>query len=211
MSRVSAAWLKARLAIPARELGVEIPERSYASLAQYASLVLDWGARINLTGARTREALADDHLADALALLPHLPDGPFRFIDVGSGAGLPGVVIALLRRDASGVLLEPIRKKHTFLAHALRALVLSDRLEARNERLEQHLAERGRGAYDVAVSRAVWPASEWLRLGGPLLRPAGVLLGVEGRTAGELPPRAVRHPYRSGDRPRAVICWRPSG
>ena len=208
MTSLSAAWLMARLAAPARELGAAIPESSYEALAQYASLVLEWGARINLTGARTPEALADDHLADALALLPHLPRGPFRFIDVGSGAGLPGVAIALLRQDASGVLLEPTRKKHSFLAHAIRALSLSDRLEARAERLEQHLAEGGRAAYDVAVSRAVWPASEWLSLGGPLLKPVGLLLGVEGRTAGELPPGAVRHSYRLGDRPRAVICWR---
>jgi len=178
-------------------------------LAQYASLVLEWGARINLTGARTPEALADDHLADALALLPHLPGEPFRFVDVGSGAGLPGAAIALLRPDASGTLLEPVRKKHSFLAHAVRALLLSERLEARNERLEKHLAERGSGAYDVAVSRAVWPASEWLALGEPLLKPAGLLLGVEGSTPGELPPGASRYPYRLRDRSRAVICWRP--
>jgi 16S rRNA (guanine527-N7)-methyltransferase len=208
MNPVPVAWLKARLATPARELGVAIAESSYEPLAQYASLVLEWGARINLTGARTPEALADDHLADALALLPHLPDGPFRFLDVGSGAGLPGVPLALLRQDATGVLLEPTRKKHTFLVHAVRSLALADRLEARNERLEQHLAERGRGAYDVAVSRAVWPASEWLPLGRSLVKPAGVLLGVEGRTPGELPPEAVRHPYRLGDRSRAIICWR---
>jgi len=207
MSPVSAAWLRTRLATPARELGVAIPETSFEPLARYASLVLEWGARINLTGARTPEALTDDHLADTLALLPHLPGGPFRFIDVGSGAGLPGIAIALLRQDASGVLLESTRKKHAFLAHAVRDLVLSDRLAARNERLEQHLVELGRGAYDVAVSRAVWPASEWLPLGAPLLKPAGRLLGVEGKTSGELPPEAVRHPYRLGTRSRAVICW----
>ena len=206
---VSAAWLKARLATPAREFGVSIPESSYEPLAQYASLVLEWGARLNLTGARTPEALADDHLADALALLPHLPGGSFRFVDVGSGAGLPGAAIALLRPDASGTLLEPIRKKHSFLAHAIRTLAVADRLEARCERLEQHLVEAGRGAYDVAVSRAVWPASKWLSLGGSLLKPAGLLLGVEGSTPGKLPPGASRHPYRLQERgARAVICWR---
>ncbi len=208
MTAGSAAWLEACLATPARDLGVVIPESSYETLVQYASLVLEWGARINLTGARTPAAFADDHLADALAMLPHLPSGPFRFVDVGSGAGLPGIPIALLRTDVSGVLLEPIRKKHTFLAHAIRALALSDRLEARSERLEQHLVEGGRGAYDVAVSRAVWGANEWLALGEPLLKPAGVLLGVEGSTAGELPPGATRHPYRLQDRLRAVIARR---
>jgi 16S rRNA (guanine527-N7)-methyltransferase len=207
MTEVSAAWLKARLATPAQQLGVAIPASSYEPLALYASLVLEWGARINLTGARTAAALADDHLADALALLPHLPPGPFRFVDVGAGAGLPGVVIALLRPDASGVLLEPTRKKHSFLAHVIRALALSGRLEARGERLEQHLLECGGGAYRVALSRAVWSASEWLLLGEPLLMPGGMLLGVEGSTPGELPPGAVRHPYRLQNRLRAVVSW----
>ena len=208
MTAVSAAWLRARLAEPAQQLGVEIPPASCGPLAQYASLVLEWGGHMNLTGARTPEAFADDHLADALALLPWLPPGAFHFIDVGSGAGLPGIPVALLRPDASGVLLEPNRKKHTFLAHAIRALRLSERLAVRSERLEQHAGAGGHGDYDVAVSRAVWPAGAWLALGRPLLKTGGVLLGVEGSKAGELPPGAMRHPYRLQGRLRAVISQR---
>ena len=205
MTAASAAWLLARLAEPAEQLGVEIPASWCGPLARYTSLVLEWGGHMNLTGARTPEAFADDHLADALALLPWLPRSAFHFVDVGSGAGLPGIPIALARPEASGVLLESSRKKHTFLAHAIRALDLSERLVACHERLEQHVAAGGRGAYDVAVSRAVWPAGKWLALGRPLLRPGGVLLGVEGTTAGQLPPGATRHPYRLQGRLRAVI------
>jgi 16S rRNA (guanine527-N7)-methyltransferase len=208
MTAVSAEWLAARLAEPALAFGVTVSASASALLARYAGLVLAWGARINLTGARTPEALVDEHLADALALLPHLPGGAFRFVDVGSGAGLPGIAIALLRSEASGVLLEPVRKKHAFLAHAIRALDLSGRVEARAEGLADHLEAGGRAAYDVALSRAVWPAAEWLALGEPLLRPGGLLLGVEGAKAGALPPGAVRHPYRLGDRARAVITLR---
>ena len=209
MTAIAAAWLRARLAGPAEQLGVEIPASSCEPLAQYASLVLDWGGRMNLTGARTPEAFADDHLADALALLPWLPRSAFHFVDVGSGAGLPGIPIALARPEASGVLLESSRKKHTFLVHAGRALGLSERLVALHGRLEQHSSAGGAGAYDVAVSRAVWPAREWLALGRPLLRPGGVLLGVEGATPGELPPGATRHPYRLQGRHRAVVRHQP--
>jgi 16S rRNA (guanine527-N7)-methyltransferase len=205
MRAVSAEWLQARLAAPAAELGVEVPFAAFEPLAQYARLVLEWGARINLTGARSAEALADEHLADALALLPHLPAGPFSFVDVGSGAGLPGIPLALLRLDASGVLLESVRKKQTFLAHALRALALADRIEARAERLDAHLLGGGRGVYDVAASRAAWPAAEWLTLGAPLVKPGGVLLGVEGPSAGALAGGATRHPYRLHGRSRAVV------
>jgi 16S rRNA (guanine527-N7)-methyltransferase len=205
---VSAAWLGERLAEPARELGVALPPGALEGLAVHASLVLAWGARINLTGARTPEALVDEHLADALALLPHLPAGPFVFADVGSGAGLPGLVLALLRADATGALLEPTGKKHTFLAHAIRTLGLTGRVTARAERLEDHLRTGGRGAYDVAVSRAVWPAAEWIERGVALLRPGGVAIGVEGTDPGECPPGCERHPYPIRGRIRSLLLRR---
>lgn len=202
---ISADWLTDRLDGPVRELGIEIGVSELERLARYSELVLDWGVRINLTGARTREALADEHLADALVLLPHLPDGPFRFVDVGSGAGLPGLVLAIVRPEASGVLLEPIRKKHAFLAHAARELGLAGRIEARAERLETHLAGDAGARYDVAVSRATWPAASWLVRGRPLVRPGGRLVGFEGAPRGELPVGARRCPYSLGGRRRAVI------
>jgi 16S rRNA (guanine527-N7)-methyltransferase len=208
MTGVSAEWLAARLAEPARAVGVTLPPSALEPLAVYASLVLEWGTRFNLTGARDAESVADDHLADALALLPQLPPRAFRFVDVGSGAGFPGIALALLRSDAAGVLLEPTRKKHAFLAHAIRALGLTGRLDARAERLEEHLLAGGRGAYEVAISRAVWPAAEWLARGAALVRPDGLLVGVEGAAPDELPPGAERHPYQLGGRTRAVVTQR---
>ena len=200
-------WLGARLAAVAREVGVELPAEALPALAAYATLVLDWGARVNLTGAKSAEALADDHLADALTLLPHLPAGSFRFVDVGSGAGLPGLVLALLRPDAHGTLLEPTRKKQAFLAHAIRTLDLGGRIEARVERLDAHLAA-GSGGYDVAVSRAVWVAELWLEHARPLVRGGGLLLGLEGSAERPLPPGARRFPYSLGGRRRAVVTLR---
>jgi 16S rRNA (guanine527-N7)-methyltransferase len=202
---VSAAWLAERLAEPARALGVTLPAPACVHLAAYADAVLVWGSRVNLTGARSAEALADDHLADALALLPHLPPGPFSFVDVGSGAGLPGIVVALVREDAAGTLLEPNSKKRAFLAHAIRSVGLSGRVVARGERLEDHLETGGAGAYDVAFSRAVWPAADWLERAVPLLRPGGRALGLEGPTAGPLPAGTERHPYVLHGRPRSVL------
>jgi 16S rRNA (guanine527-N7)-methyltransferase len=205
MMVVEAGWLAERLAAPARTLGVALPADAVEALARYAGLLLDWGTRINLTGARTAEALADEHLADALALLPHLPAGAFALLDVGSGGGLPGLALALLRPDARAVLLEPTAKKHAFLKHAIRSLGLGGRVEARRERLEAHLEAGGAGAYDVAVARAVWPAAAWLERGAAAVRPGGRVIGLEGASEGELPPGVERHAYRLGERARAVV------
>jgi 16S rRNA (guanine527-N7)-methyltransferase len=208
-AKVGPEWLAERLAGPGRVLGVSLAAEAVTTLARYAELVLDWGRRINLTGARSAAALADEHLADALPLLAELPPGPFRFVDVGSGVGLPGIVLAVLRPDATGVLLEPSRKKHAFLAHAIRELGLGDRLSASAERLEAHLAAGGRAAYDVAISRAAWPAAEWLDLGLALVHPGGSVIGVEGAEPGDLPPGSERQPYVIAGRRRAVVVRRP--
>lgn len=207
-SGTAADWLARRLEPFAQATGVELSEGATRGLDHFVRLVLDWGARTNLTAARTPERLVDEHIADALALFRHLPSLPFRYVDVGSGAGLPGLVIALVRGDASGVLLEPVGKKRAFLNHAIRELGLAGRATAGADRLAEHIRSGGAAAYDVAVSRAVWPASEWLLLGAPLLRPGGLLLGAEGAEPGALPVGAARHPYSLGGRRRAVLTLR---
>lgn len=198
----SADWLAERLEPFAAELGVGVPAEALQPLAVYVRLVLTWGQRTNLTGARTAEVIADEHVADALALLPWLPEAAFRLLDVGSGAGLPGLVLALLRPDAEVVLLEPRKKRQAFLAHAIRELGLRGRVQSRAERLEDH---RAATPYDVAVSRATWPAAEWLERAAGAVRVGGRVIGLEGAERGPLPAGAQRHPYTLAGRARAVV------
>lgn len=195
-----------RLAPFAAGLGVTVPPAAAAPLARYVELVVEWRLRVNLTGSLTREALVDQHVADALALLPWLPSGPFRFVDVGSGAGLPGMILAILRTDAEAVLLEPRGKRHVFLSHVLRELELRGRVEARRERLESHHPGH---LYDVAVSRAAWPVAKWLDLGPRLVRqPGGRVLGLGGAAPPPLPPGVEIRPYRLGNRLRRSVVVR---
>ena len=201
---VEPAWLRARLVPVAQAAGVSVEPEAWIPLARYASLLLAWRARINLTGATTPEALADEHLADALFLVPHLPGPGARLADVGSGAGLPGLVLAILRPKLSVTLIEPAAKRHTFLRAARRALERPE-IAVEAVSLEAHLAAGGARAYEVAVSRATWPVAEWLQRGERLVRPGGVVLGLEGEALASLPPTARRHPYRLAGRPRAVI------
>jgi 16S rRNA (guanine527-N7)-methyltransferase len=124
-------------------------------------------------------------------------------LDVGSGGGLPGLVLAIQRPEIEVVSLEPVHKKSAFQSTAVRELGLKNvRVEAR--RVD---AETDTG-FDTAVSRATFDLSEWLALGRRLVRPGGVVLGMEGREQHALPAGADRIPYAHEDRTRAVIRYR---
>ena len=185
------------------ELGID--DELARRLAVYVELLLVWNKRINLTAARDAESVVREHLADSVALLPHLPADATRAVDVGAGGGFPGVVVAAARPALSLALLEPVHKKQAFLAAALRELGCTQ-ARAHAQRVEDHLAA-GHGGYDLAMSRATWALPEWLERGRALVRDGGVVLGFEGREQFELPAGAVRHDAARGDRKRAVITY----
>lgn len=186
-----AGWLRERLAPRAAAVGSALPAAAPELLARYLALLLPWSARVNLTAARDPEVLVQSHLADGIALLPRLPRGPHRLVDVGAGAGFVGVTVAALRPDAHCVLLEPRAKRYTFLRAVAREVPLAN-LEPLAERLEEHLARTDVAAYDVAVSRATWPPLEWLARASALLRPGGLAIAFEGRRRDALPPGVER-------------------
>lgn len=186
----------------AAELAARWPDavdsRAEGQLAAYLDLLASWSGRMNLVGAATAEARRE-LVADAFPLLPHLPPRAFRLLDAGTGAGLPGLVLAILVPRAEVTLLEPQLKRFTFLQHAIRSLGVSN-ARALRERLEEHTEQ-----YDVTVSRAVWPLGEWLPRALLATAPGGIALGLEGGEATLLPAGAVRFPYEGPSGPRAVV------
>lgn len=159
-------------------LACPIPVESVAKLCGWLDAIASWNARIDLTAARSAKELVDLMVADALVLSAATPSG-LRVVDIGSGAGAPGLGIAILRPDLRVTLVEPLQKRVAFLRTVLGTLslpnasVLRDRGEA--------LADRGE-SFDVAVARATLPPPEWLALGARLAAPGGsvwVLLARE--------------------------------
>jgi 16S rRNA (guanine527-N7)-methyltransferase len=192
----------------ASRLGVDVAPEVIDKLYKYLELLDKWARATNVVGTSNPEELVRFHLADSLALLPHLA-GVERLVDVGSGGGFPGAVLAAARPDDLEVTaLEPIHKKHAFLSALRRELGLS-RFAPLAERDEVHRARPDFRPYDAAVSRATWPVPEWLPRGAILVRAGGLVVGMEGREQGELPAGATRHPYRLGERSRAIVLWRP--
>jgi 16S rRNA (guanine527-N7)-methyltransferase len=158
-------------------------------LQAYEALLASWAPRFDLISPGDLGRIRERHIDDSLRALPLLePLGPGLCMDVGSGAGLPGVPLAI----ASGRpwrLLEPRRKRAAFLEEVLRELSLAD-CEVVALSAEQAALEPRYAAGHVAVTaRALAPPTEAARLCNPLIAPHGVAILFVGRAA-EIPPEA---------------------
>ena len=146
----------------------------------YADWLAGAGVERGLLGPREAERIWDRHLLNCAVVAPLLAPGD-RVVDVGSGAGLPGIPLALVRGDCSFVLLEPLARRAAFLEEVVADLALGARVSVVRARAED--AARTGVTYDVAVARAVAPLD---RLAGwclPLVRPGGRLLALKGERA----------------------------
>ena len=136
---------------------------------------IDWG----LIGPRERDRLWERHVLNSVALSPRIPDGA-AVVDVGSGAGLPGLPLAIVRPDLTMTLLEPLLRRVNFLNLAVAELELASRVEVVRERAEEH-----RRRYDIVTCRAVAPLPRLLGWCMPLVKPGGRLLALKGSSAAE--------------------------
>jgi len=157
------AFLRERCAA----LGIE-DSTAFPKLARYLEELDAWRRRMNLTGRLSAEELAQ-HALESLAANALIPHGE-RLVDIGSGAGLPGMPIAIARDDLEVSLVEPRGKRAAFLRHIARALDLR-----RVDVLEKRSEEVGGQTFGVATSRAVGNLSETIGE-APFLRPGGLLL-----------------------------------
>jgi len=171
------AKLGALVVRAAGKLGASLDAASEAALATWLARLSEWNARMDLTAARSPEELVDVMLADALVLAPRLPGPGARVVDVGAGAGAPGLALAILRPDLRFTLVEPKEKRTSFLRTVIGEIGRSD-VRVQRARGES-LAAAG---WDVALSRATLPPPAWLALGERLVIPGGavwVLLATE--------------------------------
>ncbi len=144
---------------------------AHAGLSTWLEELIRWNKRIDLTAARNGAELADLMLADAYVLAKALPKDA-NVVDIGSGAGAPGLPLALLRPDLKMLLVEPLGKRVSFLRNAIAACGREDILLV-GERGE---ATRDRGKrFDIAISRATLAPAEWLALGRELILENGTV------------------------------------
>ncbi|WP_225782058.1 16S rRNA (guanine(527)-N(7))-methyltransferase RsmG [Xenophilus sp. Marseille-Q4582] len=162
----------------ARALGVPLGESQVDRLLAYGALILKWNKVYNLTALRDPAAVLTHHLMDSLAAVPPLTrvrPGETRLLDVGAGAGLPGVVIAILRPDVQVHCLDAVAKKMAFVQQ------VASELKLPNLRGVHARVESWTGAYDVISSRAFASLPDFFSGSRHLLATDGLWLAMKGK------------------------------
>lgn len=163
-----------RIASGLAAVGVTADDRALDRLERWLDVHGRWSRRINLTGTRSPEVLIDRHLVDCAAIVPALPPGPLA--DVGSGAGLPGIVVAALQPGRRVYLLESQERRCVFLEQLALELALDSVVVVHGRCQDWQPPERLAGV----LARAVAPLPRLLAMTEGLLRPGTPLLAMKG-------------------------------
>ena len=174
-----------RMAIKAAGFGVRLSDAQLHQLDRYAEMLVEWNSRINLTGITDPEGIMTRHFEDSLAMLRFIEvPSNASLIDVGTGAGFPGMVLKIARPDIRLTLLDSLNKRILFLQEVAKAI----QAEVRAVHLR---AEEGgrmpcfREKYDIACARAVSNLRELSEYCLPYVRPGGKFVSMKGPDAGE--------------------------
>ncbi len=157
------------------ELGLDLPPDARTRLLAFAALLGKWNRVYNLTAIRSPAQAITHHLLDSLSVLPHL-GGIRRLADIGSGGGLPGIVLAIARPDLQISSIETVGKKASFQQQAKIELDLTN-FTPIHARVEDVVPEE---PYDAVISRAFSETADFVRLTRHLLGPGGRFLAMKG-------------------------------
>jgi 16S rRNA (guanine527-N7)-methyltransferase len=159
----------------AAQLGIELSERQAQQLIRVLDELDDWNQRMNLTAIKERSAQITKHLLDSLSVQPFLQGE--RVLDVGTGAGFPGLPLAIVNPAKQFMLLDSTAKKLKFIEHVSRSLELPN-VQTVHTRAENF---RPTQRFDIVLSRAVGPVEQFVKWAGHLVVGGGRLLAMKGR------------------------------
>lgn len=171
------AALQARLEHGIAAMALSLPEGAIERLLDYQALLSRWNAAYNLTAIRDPAEMVTRHLLDSLAILPYVQGQSL--VDLGTGPGLPGIVLAIAAPGRQILLVDSNGKKVRFLREAIRSLRLEG-VQALQSRVEQV-----QGQFDCVTARAFASLADMLGWGGHLLAPGGQWLAMKGKRPDE--------------------------
>lgn len=174
---------KTRLQQAAEQYAIHLEPCQLQQLERYAAMLVDWNARINLTAITAPEEIEAKHFLDSL-LLANQPEVQGRLVDVGSGAGFPGMVAKIYKPMLEITLMEPTGKRLQFLQQLAQALDVQ--VDLLKERGEEAARKQWRGIFDVATARAVAALPALCEYCMPLLRVDGLFIAMKAEPEQEL-------------------------
>jgi 16S rRNA (guanine527-N7)-methyltransferase len=151
----------------------------YPLISKYVDILTSTAVEWGLIGPREAAKVWKRHILNSAALSELIPPG-IAVADVGSGAGLPGIPVAILRPDVRMTLIEPLLRRSTFLTEAVQELEITDRVEVVRSRAEDH-----HQIYPVVVARAVAPLDRLIGWCNPLRATGGIILALKGESAAD--------------------------
>jgi 16S rRNA (guanine527-N7)-methyltransferase len=160
-------------------LGVPVSSEAVDRFAVYGRELRQWNRRMNLTAIADPVEMAIKHFLDSAAAAPYIPSDANKLLDIGAGAGFPGLVLKILRPDLDVALVDSVRKKVSFQQHMIRTLNLGG-IRAVHVRAEA-MAESGESRFDAVICRAVTELSRFFSMARPLLAPNGLCIAMKGR------------------------------
>ena len=162
-----------------KQLAIDVTEQQQQQLLQYLDLLERWNNTYNLTAIRDKETMLSRHILESLSLIPHLKGS--QFIDVGTGAGLPGIPLAIAMPEAQFTLLDSLNKRMRFLTQVLHELHLAN-VTLACSRIEDF---QPTAQYDGILSRAFRNLPELLHLTKALMQPQTIQYALKGESYSE--------------------------
>ena len=171
----------------AKAFGIDLDEKDVEAFDLYLGELLKWNQKINLTAIRSEKGIVLKHFVDSLSAYPHLSK-PSSLLDVGSGAGFPGIPLRMADPSLEVTLIDSVRKKVDFQRHLIRTLGLKG-IEAIHGRVQdKEVLQSMRGRFDFVISRAFSDLHTLLILSFPFLKKGGIVLAMKG----EMDPAEIR-------------------
>ncbi|MGQ9646144.1 MAG: 16S rRNA (guanine(527)-N(7))-methyltransferase RsmG [Thermodesulfobacteriota bacterium] len=163
----------------AKAFGIRLSEKQLEAFDLYLRELLKWNQKINLTAIRSEKGIVLKHFLDSLSVYPYLSKTP-SLLDVGSGAGFPGIPLKIVQPSLEVTLIDSVRKKVDFQKHIIRTLGLKGTEAIHGRIQDKEILQSMTGRFDAVTSRAFSDLRTFLRLALPFLRPGGILLAMKG-------------------------------
>jgi len=169
----------------ASAIGIRLGQTELDLFASYERELLLWNRRINLVSEKSSREIVIRHFLDSLTAAPSIVRRDGLLIDLGSGAGFPGIPLRIALPDLRVMLVESSRKKTSFLSHIVRTLALEDVTVVR-ERIEALIGEKAlAGSFDTVLSRAAFKLPQLIRMASFFLKEGGILIAMKGADLAE--------------------------